>query len=124
MEQFKEDPVHGCWSSQFPQPKGGWYSTGVLSLLINVSEYMLCTFVLDSQVRKMKVSKCNEIVNRLEKTKRVNAQPDLRAEREQRDREEREDKKKIQRELEQQRREEEKRKREEAELRFFYSFFY
>ena len=85
---------------------------------------MLCIFVLDSQVRKMKVSKCNEIVNRLEKTKRVNAQPDLRAEREQRDREEREDKKKIQRELEQQRREEEKRKREEAELRSFYFFFY
>lgn len=70
------------------------------------------------QVRKMRVAKrINEIVNRLNKTKREE-HPDLRAEREARDAREREDKKRLQRELREKQKEEERKKQEEAELRY------
>ncbi|XP_073994966.1 coiled-coil domain-containing protein 25 [Rhodnius prolixus] len=73
----------------------------------------------DKEVRKLRVAKrINEIVNRLNKTKREE-HPDLRAEREARDAREREDKKRIQRELREKQKEEEKRKKEEAELRSY-----
>lgn len=67
----------------------------------------------------MRVAKrCNEIVNRLQKTKQE-LFPDLRQERENRDRLEREDKKKLLREKKEKEKEEEKRKKEEAELRSY-----
>ncbi|KAK9510495.1 hypothetical protein O3M35_005269 [Rhynocoris fuscipes] len=73
----------------------------------------------EKEVRKIRVAKrINEIVNRLNKTKREE-HPDLRAEREARDAREREDKKRIQRELREKQKEEEKRKKEEAELRSY-----
>lgn len=65
----------------------------------------------------MRVAKRNnEIVNRLNKTKREE-KLDLRAERERRDRLEREDKKRLLRVQKEKEKEEEKRKKEEAELR-------
>ncbi|KAJ8892940.1 hypothetical protein PR048_005521 [Dryococelus australis] len=74
-------------------------------------------FFNDKEVRKLRVAKrINEIVNRLNKTKQE-AQPDLQAEREERDRSEREDKKRLLREQKEREKEEEKRKQEEAELR-------
>ncbi|XP_045458728.1 coiled-coil domain-containing protein 25 [Melitaea cinxia] len=76
-------------------------------------------FHKDKEVRKVRVVKrINEIVNRLNKTKRE-AFPDLRLERETRDRLEREDKKKILRDKKEKEKEEEKRKKEEAELRSY-----
>lgn len=76
-------------------------------------------FHKDKDVRKVRVAKkCNEIVNRLNKTKKE-AFPDLRQERENRDRSEREDKKKLLREKKEKEKEEEKRKKEEAELRSY-----
>ncbi|XP_075992131.1 coiled-coil domain-containing protein 25 [Anticarsia gemmatalis] len=76
-------------------------------------------FHKDKDVRKVRVAKrCNEIVNRLNKTKKE-AFPDLRVERETRDRLEREDKKKLLREKNLKEKEEEKRKKEEAELRSY-----
>nr|BAN21147.1 conserved hypothetical protein [Riptortus pedestris] len=73
----------------------------------------------DREVRKIRVAKrINEIVNRLNKTKREE-HPDLRAEREARDAREREDKKRLQRELKEKQKEEEKRKQEEAELKSY-----
>ncbi|CAH1388460.1 unnamed protein product [Nezara viridula] len=72
-----------------------------------------------SGVRKIRVAKrVNEIVNRLNKTKKEE-HPDLRAEREARDAREREDKKRLQRELKEKQKEEERRKLEEAELRSY-----
>ncbi|KAG6446312.1 coiled-coil domain-containing protein 25 [Manduca sexta] len=76
-------------------------------------------FHKDKDVRKVRVAKRNnEIVNRLNKTKKE-AFPDLRQERETRDRLEREDKKKVLREKKEKEKEEEKRKKEEAELRSY-----
>lgn len=76
-------------------------------------------FHKDKEVRKVRVVKrINEIINRLNKTKRE-AFPDLRLERETRDRLEREDKKKILRDKKEKEKEEEKRKKEEAELRSY-----
>lgn len=76
-------------------------------------------FHKNKEVRKIKVAKrCNEIVNRLNKTKREE-QVDFRAEREKRDREEREDKKKLLRQQKEREKDEEKRKKEEAELRSY-----
>nr|CAD7393416.1 unnamed protein product [Timema cristinae] len=69
------------------------------------------------QVYKMRVAKrINEIVNRLNKTKRE-GQPDLQAEREEHDRKEREINKRLMREQKEREKEEERRKKEEAELR-------
>lgn len=76
-------------------------------------------FHKDKEVRKVRVAKrSNDIVNRLNKTKRE-AFPNLRQERESRDRIEREDKKKILREKKELEKEEEKKKKEEAELRSY-----
>ncbi|XP_013133548.1 PREDICTED: coiled-coil domain-containing protein 25 [Papilio polytes] len=76
-------------------------------------------FHRDKDVRKVKVAKrSNEIINRLQKTKRE-AFPDLRQERENRDKSEREDKKKLLREKKEKEKEEEKRKKEEQELRSY-----
>ncbi|PZC74683.1 coiled-coil domain-containing protein 25 [Helicoverpa armigera] len=76
-------------------------------------------FHKDKDVRKVRVAKrSNEIVNRLNKTKKESF-PDLRIERETRDRLEREDKKKLLREKKDKEKEEEKRKKEEAELRSY-----
>ncbi|KPJ11752.1 Coiled-coil domain-containing protein 25 [Papilio machaon] len=76
-------------------------------------------FHRDKDVRKVKVAKrSNEIVNRLQKTKKE-AFPDLRQERENRDKSEREDKKKLLREKKEKEKEEEKRKKDEQELRSY-----
>ncbi|KAI4465439.1 hypothetical protein MML48_3g00019073 [Holotrichia oblita] len=76
-------------------------------------------FHKDKEVRKIKVAKrINEIVNRLNKTKKEE-HPDFRAEREKRDRLEREDKKRLLREQKEKEKEEVKRKEEEAELRSY-----
>ena len=76
-------------------------------------------FHKDKEVRKIKLSKReNLIVNRLNKTKRE-SQPDFRAERENRDKEEREAKKKIFKEVEEQNKLDEKKRKEEAELRSY-----
>lgn len=76
-------------------------------------------FHKDKDVRKVRVAKrSNEIVNRLNKTKKESF-PDLRIERETRDRLEREDKKKLLREKREKEKEEEKKKKEEAELRSY-----
>ncbi|XP_068620989.1 coiled-coil domain-containing protein 25 [Battus philenor] len=76
-------------------------------------------FHKDKDVRKVRVAKrSNEIVNRLQKTKKE-AFPDLRQERESRDKSEREDKKKLLREKKEKEKEEEKRKKEEQELRSY-----
>ncbi|XP_077292214.1 coiled-coil domain-containing protein 25 [Arctopsyche grandis] len=75
------------------------------------------SFIKEKEVKKMRVAKRNnEIVNRLNKTKREE-KPDLRAEREKRDRLEREDKKQILRVQKEKEKEEEKKKKDEAELR-------
>lgn len=85
----------------------------LLCLSLNIDNICTCTV----QVRKIRVvKKSNEILNRLNKTKKV-SYPDFRAEREKRDREEREDKKKLLRQQREREKEEEKRKKEEAELR-------
>ncbi|XP_053693673.1 coiled-coil domain-containing protein 25 [Sabethes cyaneus] len=74
------------------------------------------TFHKDKEVRKMRVEKrINEIVNRLNKTKREE-HPDFRAEREKRDADERADKKREAREVREKEKEDEKRRKEEAEL--------
>ncbi|XP_063358601.1 coiled-coil domain-containing protein 25 [Cydia amplana] len=76
-------------------------------------------FHKDKDVRKVRVAKRhNEIVNRLNKTKKESF-PDLRQEREERDRSEREDKKKLLRDKKEKEKEEEKKKKEEAELRSY-----
>ncbi|KAJ8892939.1 hypothetical protein PR048_005520 [Dryococelus australis] len=80
-------------------------------------------FFNDKEVRKLRVAKrINEIVNRLNKTKQE-AQPDLQAEREERDRSEREDKKRLLREQKEREKEEEKRKQEEAELSIYMHWY-
>lgn len=65
----------------------------------------------------MKVAKNSTIVKRLEKTREVDPQPDLRSQREERDRNEREGKKKQQRQEMAQQKEDERRRKEEAEMR-------
>ncbi|XP_050306852.1 coiled-coil domain-containing protein 25 [Anthonomus grandis grandis] len=78
-------------------------------------------FHKESEVRKIKVAKrINDIVNRLNKTKREE-HPDFRAEREKRDRLEREDKKKVIREQKKKEEDEEKKRKEDAELRSYNS---
>ncbi|KAJ3655152.1 hypothetical protein Zmor_014290 [Zophobas morio] len=78
-------------------------------------------FHKDKEVRKIKVAKrINEIVNRLNKTKKEE-HPDFRSEREKRDRLEREDKKKLLREQKEREKEDEKRKKEETELKSYNS---
>ena len=73
-------------------------------------------FHKQKEVRKIKVSKReNLIVNRLNKTKREE-QPDFRGDREKRDARERDEKKKIFKQMEEKRKEEEKKRKEEAEL--------
>ncbi|XP_055606691.1 coiled-coil domain-containing protein 25-like [Uranotaenia lowii] len=79
------------------------------------------SFHRDKDVRKMRVEKrCNEIVNRLNKTKREE-HPDFRTEREQRDAEERADKKRSAREVRDKEKEDERKRKEEAELRSYNS---
>ena len=74
--------------------------------------------LLSRQVKTVKVEKrLNEIVNRLNKTKREDKTPELRAWREERDRKEREDNKAQVREQKRLEKEEQDRKREEAEAR-------
>ncbi|XP_058824191.1 coiled-coil domain-containing protein 25 [Topomyia yanbarensis] len=74
------------------------------------------SFHKDKEVRKMRVEKrVNEIMNRLNKTKREE-HPDFRAVREKRDADERADKKRVAREIREKEKDEEKRKKEEADL--------
>lgn len=76
-------------------------------------------FFKEKEVRKIKVNKrINEIINRLNKTKREE-HPNFREEREKRDIKEREDKKKLLREQKEQEKELEKKRKEEAELRSY-----
>lgn len=78
-------------------------------------------FHKDKEVRKVRVEKrINEVVNRLNKTKREE-HPDFRAEREVRDAKEREDQKKIARLKKEQEREEARKRAEDAELRSYNS---
>ncbi|XP_043280304.1 coiled-coil domain-containing protein 25 [Venturia canescens] len=80
-------------------------------------------FHKEKEVRKIHVSKrINSIVNRINKTRRTE-QPNLRAEREERDRKEREDKKKLLREQKEREKMDEKRRQEEAEMRSYSSLF-
>ncbi|RWS25001.1 coiled-coil domain-containing protein 25-like protein [Leptotrombidium deliense] len=77
-------------------------------------------FRSDKEIRFIKVEKrINAIVNRLNKTKVVKENVDLRGEREERDRKEREKEKSVQRERKQQEKEEQKRKEEMAKLRSY-----
>ncbi|XP_053681118.1 coiled-coil domain-containing protein 25 [Anopheles nili] len=79
------------------------------------------SFHRDKEVRKFRVEKrSNEIVNRLNKTKREES-VDFRAEREKRDASERADKKRVAREQREQEKEDQKRRQEEAELRSYNS---
>lgn len=74
-------------------------------------------------MRKIRVAeRCNEIINRLNKTKKE-GHPDFRSEREQRDREEREQKKKLLRKQKEMEKEEEARRKKEAELRSYSTLF-
>ncbi|KZC11556.1 PREDICTED: coiled-coil domain-containing protein 25 [Dufourea novaeangliae] len=80
-------------------------------------------FHIYKDLRKIHVAKrINTIINRLNKTKRLE-QVNFQAEREQRDRNEREDKKKLQREQKEREKAEEKQKQEEAEIRSYNSLF-
>lgn len=73
----------------------------------------------DKEVKKVRVEKrINEIVNRLNKTKKE-ASPNFRAQREERDRKERESQRKVQIEQKQREKEEEKRKQEMAETKSY-----
>lgn len=74
-------------------------------------------FHRQKDVRKIRVSKrCNDIVNRLKKTKEEKV-VNFQEQRDLRDRRERENKKKIFKQAEEARKEEEKKRKEEAELR-------
>uniref|UniRef100_A0A023FV84 Coiled-coil domain-containing protein 25 n=1 Tax=Amblyomma parvum TaxID=251391 RepID=A0A023FV84_AMBPA len=76
-------------------------------------------FHKQKEVRTIRVEKrVNEIVNRLMKTKEER-QPDLRAEREERDQKEREDKKQILREQKEREKQEQKEKEEQAKLKSY-----
>ncbi|XP_045470284.1 coiled-coil domain-containing protein 25 [Harmonia axyridis] len=76
-------------------------------------------FHKEKEVRKIKVAKrINEIVNRLNKTKKEE-QIDFRAEREKRDKLERDGKKKLLKEEQEKKRELEKKRKEEAELKSY-----
>ncbi|EEB14061.1 coiled-coil domain-containing protein, putative [Pediculus humanus corporis] len=80
-------------------------------------------FFKDKEVRRIRVpERINEIVNRLNKTKKE-GHPDFRSEREQRDREERELRKKLLRKQKEKEKEEEARKKKEAELRSYSTLF-
>lgn len=75
-------------------------------------------FKKQKDVRKIRVSRReNVIVNRLNKTK-VEKQPDFQEERNIRDRKEREAKKKVFKQMEEERKKEDQRRKEEAELRY------
>jgi len=77
------------------------------------------SYHVEKEVRKMKVAKrVNEIVNRLNKTKKEE-HPNLRSLREERDAKEREDKKRLLREQKAREKEEERKRKEEAELRSY-----
>lgn len=77
-------------------------------------------FFDDKAVYKMKVEKrINDIINRLNKTKIVKEDVDLRAEREERDRKERERTKARDREKKQKEKEEQKQREELAKLRSY-----
>ncbi|PSN53046.1 Coiled-coil domain-containing protein 25 [Blattella germanica] len=77
-------------------------------------------FHKEKEVRKIRVAKkSNEIIKRLNITKKEVEKPDFRGDREKRDREEREDKKKLLRQQKEREKEEERRKQEEAELRSY-----
>lgn len=67
-------------------------------------------------MKKVKVEKRNEVVNKLTKTK-TEENPDLRESRERRDAEEKAKKNKILRDQKEKEKAEEKRRKEEAELR-------
>jgi len=72
-------------------------------------------------VRKMRVERrCNEIINRLNKTK-LETHPDFRAERETRDGLERQDKKQVLRQQKEKEKDSEKKRKDEAELRSYSS---
>ena len=80
-----------------------------------VYNFIQVGFHKEKEVRKIKVSKRdNMIVNRLNKTKREE-KPDFRTEREKRDISEREEKKKVFKQLEEEKKKEEKKRKEEAE---------
>ncbi|KAK7576334.1 hypothetical protein V9T40_012620 [Parthenolecanium corni] len=74
----------------------------------------------DNEVKKVKVEKRNEVVNKLTKTK-TEENPDLRESRERRDAEEKAKKNKILRDQKEKEKAEEKRRKEEAELRSYTS---
>ncbi|XP_059088942.1 coiled-coil domain-containing protein 25-like isoform X2 [Tigriopus californicus] len=76
-------------------------------------------FHRQKEVRKIRVSKrCNDIVNRLKKTKEEKV-VNFQEQRDLRDRREREDKKRIFKLAEENRKEEEKKRKEDAELRSY-----
>ncbi|KAK6188196.1 hypothetical protein SNE40_004428 [Patella caerulea] len=76
-------------------------------------------FHKDQEVRKVRVEKrLNEIVNRLNKTKKE-VHPNLRDEREERDRKEREKEKNLQHQLKLKEKEEDRIRKEQAELRSY-----
>ncbi|XP_052866579.1 coiled-coil domain-containing protein 25 [Anopheles cruzii] len=86
-----------------------------------VMEVGQVAFHRDKEVRKFRVEKrSNEIVNRLNKTKREES-IDFRAEREKRDALERADKKQAARDVREKEKEDQKRREEEAELRSYNS---
>ncbi|XKL60661.1 hypothetical protein PGB90_007718 [Kerria lacca] len=74
----------------------------------------------DNEVRKVKVEKRNEVVNRLKKTM-IEENPDLRQMREQRDAEEKAKRIKLFKEQEEKEKASEKRRKEEAELKSYSS---
>ncbi|KAL3226727.1 hypothetical protein MRX96_024790 [Rhipicephalus microplus] len=96
------------------------YTTQVLVLCPSSGPLFSSSYVtFCQQCGTIRVEKrINEIVNRLMKTKEER-QPDLRAEREERDHKEREDKKQILREQKEREKQEQKEKEEQAKLRSY-----
>ena len=77
-------------------------------------------FFLQNEVRKIRVAKReNFTINRLNKTKREVKNPDLRAERENRDKHERDQRKQAFKQLEEEKKAEDKRRKEEQEKRSY-----
>uniref|UniRef100_A0A8D8TES1 Coiled-coil domain-containing protein 25 n=1 Tax=Cacopsylla melanoneura TaxID=428564 RepID=A0A8D8TES1_9HEMI len=77
-------------------------------------------FHKDKEVRTVRIArKSNEVINRLNKTKREEKNVDLRGQREKRDAKEREDKKRLLKEQQIKDKEDEKKRQEEAELRSY-----
>lgn len=75
---------------------------------------------LQNEVRKIRVAKReNFTINRLNKTKREVKNPDLRAERENRDKHERDQRKQAFKQMEEEKKAEEKRRKEEQEKRSY-----